>query len=175
MPRMGESKRNKTMEVQRPSPGIWLWLLMLGLALGPLIGLVATFENLQQTVQRTPELASPGPWQSYVVITGLIALSILAAYWYGIHLIANGRHRGHIQRLIIILWCFGPGVRILEVIAVGLLFGTEQLGVALTSPNVLAPLGTHTVIALIWTLYLNNSTRVAARYPVLPDGAAVAR
>lgn len=162
------------METQRPSIGIWLWLLMLGLALGPLIGLVATFETLQQTVQLTPDLAGPGPWQSYVVSTWMMSLGILAAYWYGIHLIANGQHRRHIQRLVIILWCFGPGMRILEIIVVGILFGAEQFGVALTSPNVLGPIGAHAVLALIWTLYLNSSTRVAARYPVRGDAAAVA-
>jgi hypothetical protein len=160
------------METQRPSLGFWLWLLTLVLAVGPLFGLAATYETLQQSVQMAPELAADSPWQSYVMFTSLLSLGILAGYWYGIHLIANGRHRGHIQRLIIILWCFGPGMRILEIVVAGILFGSEQFNAALTAPHVLGPLGAHGVLALVWTLYLNSSERVAARYPVRTVAAA---
>lgn len=158
------------MEVNRPGRGFWLWLLTVGLSLGPFRGLAETARLLNEAEKTTPNLADLVPgWAPYVALSWVLVATVFAAAWYGVYLISAGIHRGQIHQLVVVLWYAGVGVTLLDVLATAILFGSEALQTTLSDPSYIGAIIGSVLSPSIWTAYLLLSKRVAERYPHLPD------
>lgn len=158
------------MAEQRPGRGFWLWLLTVGLSLGPFRGLAETARALNEAEELTPNLAELVPaWEPYVALCWILVATVFAAAWYGVYLIAAGTHRGQIHQLVGLLWYAGFGVTLLDTLATAVLFGLEALQTTLSDPAYVGAVIGSVISPSLWTAYLLLSKRVAERYPSLQD------
>ena len=160
----GEARRQVQRSSDRPSPGFWLWFLTVTLGVLAL-KCVYAYAMMRVSEAQLPELLEMEEWPTIKAISLGLSVSALIAAGIAIHAIHAGTTRGHLRRVIAVLWYISPGVLLINFAASGLLFGFENVWLSFGHMPTVIHLVIAVLIASLWTVYLMRSQRCRHRYP----------
>jgi hypothetical protein len=151
--------------VTRPTLGFWLGFLTVGLCLGSIRMALETFQQISLAQEQVPELLEMGAWQTYKVISAILCLVVFAAAILGVHAIHSGKTRGHLLRVVAVIWFMSLGSSVIDFLASGFLFGFAATAESFADQAIMIQVVISIVVACLWTAYLLRSDRCRLRYP----------
>lgn len=141
----------------------WLALLVAGLlVIAPLLLVGQTVGAIEGSKRTYPTLLHLPQWRAYRgSMWGIVVLCIALSIWAGWGLV-KGDSVGHVRRAQLVLWIIGPA----KSVALILILPVVIFGRSSVDTKALMSLIQSTMVATIWTFYLQLSKRVKVTYPL---------
>ena len=163
-----EAKREVPLGGLRPTLGLWLGLLIVGLVVWPLWRAVAVYSGIQVIDANGPHPFGADAWLAFKVIAIAINVSALAAAGVAIHAIHAGRTRRYLRRVVAMLWYISVGALLIQYAVMRLLLAAFYEQQEWSATPMVVNIGIIVIISSLWTAYLLLSQRCRERYPKKP-------
>jgi hypothetical protein len=158
---------------ERPALGFWLGLLMVFLGMLSLRRAVLAYAMIRMVGVPYPQLVERDTWLSYSLTSVGVAVTVFIAAGIAIHAICAGNTRGHLWRIVAMLWYVSFGVILVDLAIAGWRTEFAYIWPAISAgPNVIYLTLMLTVVTA-WTAYLMRSERCRRRYPRRSEGSVV--
>ena len=145
--------------------GGWLFLLVIGLVLGPVFGAGRIGAEFLSMEAQYPKLNSLPQWGIFKAASWCCVVAIGALSAYAGFGLARGNDWSVVKRAQIILWVSGP----VGAMVTGTLVPLATLGASGADFHFVGGLLVSTTTAAIWTAYLSKSKRVLNTYGPPPQ------
>jgi hypothetical protein len=146
-----------------PNSGVGGWLLFLILILmflGPVIGFARTSSNFASIELQYPNIVSLTEWKIFKTTTWATFITTSFLSIYAGYVLNLKRKKLAIRRAIIVIWIINP----VYIFIIGVLLPSLAFGETSIDSQTSGALIGATINSTIWTLYLNKSKRVKATY-----------
>lgn len=161
----GEVHRQAQLAADRPTLGFWLGFLTFGLGVAPLRLAFATYIQIRMAETQAPQLLEMGAWLTYKFLSAGLCMSVFVASGVAIHAIHAGKTRGHLWRVVAVLWYISLGVFAIDFALSGILFGFANTWAVFDDDAMMGQLFFGLFFTALWTAYLTLSKRCRRRYP----------